>query len=165
MPAVKQRSPSRWTGHYKPEQVFLLKQAVELYDFYDQQLQRCDAELEALYRQFDPPKIQAHRRLPPHSQAAQEPGLLRPGSSPVPHGGGVDLIQIDGVDELTILKVLSETGTDISPWPTEKHFTSWLRLCPNNKITGGKDRAAWGPADQKPGQYRLARGGFQPEKQ
>jgi hypothetical protein len=51
---------------------------------------------------------------------------------------GVDLTQIDGVDELTVQKVLSETGTDMSKWPTVKHFTSWLRLCPNNKITGGK---------------------------
>jgi transposase len=52
-------------GHYKPEQVFILQQAVELYDFYDQQLQRCDAELEGLYRQF-------------------EPGPFRSGSRPVP---------------------------------------------------------------------------------
>jgi hypothetical protein len=46
--------------------------------------------------------------------------------------------QIDGVDEVTIQKVLSEIGTDMSKWPTEKHFASWLRLCPNNKVTGGK---------------------------
>ncbi len=50
----------------------------------------------------------------------------------------MDLTQIDGVDELTVQKVLSEIGTDMSKWPTVKHFTSWLRLCPNNKITGGK---------------------------
>ena len=51
---------------------------------------------------------------------------------------GVDLTQIDGLDALTVQKVLSETGTDMSKWPTVKHFTSWLCLCPNNKITGGK---------------------------
>jgi len=51
---------------------------------------------------------------------------------------GVDLTKIDGVDALIAQKVLSEIGTDMSKWPTVKHFTSWLKLCPNNKVTGGK---------------------------
>ena len=51
---------------------------------------------------------------------------------------GVDLTRIDGIDALTAQKVLSEIGTDMHRWPTVKHFTSWLHLCPNNKITGGK---------------------------
>lgn len=126
-------------GHYKPEQVFILQQAVELYDFYDRQLQRCDAELEALYGQFGPPEdpgtppptpsTRKRRKNQAHFDLA--PALYR-------MSGGVDLTQIDGVDELTVQKVLSEIGTDMSQWPTEKHFASWLRLCPNNKITGGK---------------------------
>jgi transposase len=126
-------------GYYKPEQVFILQQAIELYDFYDRQVQRCDAELEALYGQFstpeDPgtppptPRTQKRRKNQAHFDLA--PALYR-------MSGGVDLTQIDGVDELTIQKVLSEIGTDMNQWPTEKHFASWLRLCPNNKITGGK---------------------------
>lgn len=126
-------------GHYKPEQVFVLQQAVELYDFYDRQLRACDAELEALYRQLDPPedpgtpppapRTTKRRKNQAHFDLA--PALYR-------LSGGVDLTQIDGVDELTIQKVLSEIGTDMSKWPTEKHFASWLRLCPNNKVTGGK---------------------------
>ena len=51
---------------------------------------------------------------------------------------GVDLTRIDGMNENSVLKVLSETGTDMSAWPTEKHFSSWLGLSPSNKITGGK---------------------------
>ena len=125
-------------GHYKPEQVFVLKQALALYDFYDQQLQGCDRELEKLYQQFEPPKDPG--TPPPTPRTTQRrknqahfdlaPALYRM--------TGVDLTQIDGVDELTIQKVLSETGTDMSKWPTSKHFASWLHLCPNNKITGGK---------------------------
>jgi transposase len=126
------------TGHYKPEQVFVLQQAVELYDFYDQQLQRCDAQLEALYRQFEPledpgtppPGPRTHKRRKNQAYFDLAPALYRM--------TGVDLTRIDGVDELTIQKVLSEIGTDMSPWPTVKHFASWLRLCPNNKVTGGK---------------------------
>jgi len=125
-------------GHYKREHLFALKQALELYDFYDRQLRECDAELEALYQQFDPPEDpgtpppaprQAKRRKnQAHFDLA--PALYRM--------TGVDLTQIDGLDALTVQKVLSETGTDMSKWPSEKHFASWLRLCPNNKITGGK---------------------------
>lgn len=126
-------------GHYKPEQVFILQQAVELYDFYDRQVRRCDAELEALYGQFGPPQDPGTPPPPKHTRKRRKnqayfelaPALYR-------MSGGVDLTQIDGVDELTIQKVLSEVGTDMSQWPTEKHFTSWLRLCPNNKVTGGK---------------------------
>jgi transposase len=125
-------------GHYKREHLFALKQALELYDFYDQQLRACDAELDAMYQEFDPPvnpgtpppapRTQKRRKNQPHFDLA--PSLYRL--------TGVDLTQIDGVDELTVQKVLCEIGTDMSKWPTVKHFTSWLHLCPNNKITGGK---------------------------
>ena len=125
-------------GHYKREHLFTLKQALELYDFYDRQLEACDAELEAMYQKFDPPenpgtpppapRTKKRRKNQAHFDLA--PSLYRL--------TGVDLTQIDGVDELTVQKVLSEIGTDMSKWPTVKHFTSWLCLCPNNKVTGGK---------------------------
>jgi transposase len=125
-------------GYYKPEQIFVLKQALELYDFYEQQLKACDLELDLLYQQFEPPqnpssptptnRKRKRRKNQPYTDIT--PGLYRM--------AGVDLTVIDGVDELTVQKVLSEIGTDMSKWPTVKHFTSWLHLCPNNKITGGK---------------------------
>ena len=51
---------------------------------------------------------------------------------------GVDLTRLDGISEMTALKVLSETGIDMSPWKTEKHFCSWMTLSPGNKKSGGK---------------------------
>ena len=51
---------------------------------------------------------------------------------------GVDLTRIDGVDAFTALKVVGEIGTDMTRWPSAKHFASWLGLSPNNRITGGK---------------------------
>jgi transposase len=51
---------------------------------------------------------------------------------------GVDLTRIDGIDVTTALVVVSENGPDMSRFPTVKHFTSWLGLCPGTKITGGK---------------------------
>lgn len=125
-------------GHYKREHLFALKQSVELYDFYDEQLRACDMELEAMYQEFEPPEnpgspppapnTNKRRKNQPHFDMAQSLYRMT----------GIDLVRIDGVDELTVMKVLSEIGTDMSKWPTVKHFASWLHLCPNNKVTGGK---------------------------
>jgi len=125
-------------GHYKREHLFALKQALELYDFYDRQLQACDAELEAMYQEFEPPADSGTPPPAPRTQKRRKNQAYFDLSLALYRMTGVDLTQIDGVDELTIQKVLSEIGTDMSKWPTVKHFTSWLRLCPNNKITGGK---------------------------
>jgi transposase len=51
---------------------------------------------------------------------------------------GVELTQIEGIDSLTALKVLSEIGLDMTRWPTSKHFAAWLSVCPGNKVSGGK---------------------------
>ncbi len=125
-------------GHYRAEQVFALKQALELYDFYELQIESCDVELEKLYQQKEMPEHPDNpgpapkRRKPRKNQAKFDlKGALY-------RMTGVDLTRIDGIDALTAQKVLSEIGTDMHRWPTVKHFTSWLHLCPNNKITGGK---------------------------
>src|SRR5262249_47383741 len=54
---------------------------------------------------------------------------------------GVDLTAIEGIDDLHALTLVSELGTDFTKWPTVKHFTSWLGLCPSWKKTGGKAKA------------------------
>jgi transposase len=51
---------------------------------------------------------------------------------------GTDLTQIDGIDVMAAMTVISEVGWDMSKWKTENHFVSWLKLSPNNKISGGK---------------------------
>ena len=51
---------------------------------------------------------------------------------------GVDVVAIPEISEIAALEILSETGTDLSKWPSRNHFVSWLNLCPNNKISGGK---------------------------
>ena len=51
---------------------------------------------------------------------------------------GVDLTQIHGLGPYLALKLVGECGTDLSAWPSAKHFTSWLGLAPSNKISGGK---------------------------
>jgi transposase len=136
-------------GNYKREHRFALQQALELYDFYGQQLQKCDEELEALYDDFEPPdasptpppaaRTQSRRKNQPHFDLAQ--ALFR-------MTGGIDLTQIDGLNALTVQDILSETGVDMSQWPSVKHFCSWLCLAPNNRITGGKVKRSSTPPTQ-----------------
>jgi len=128
-------------GHYKPEQVFMLKQAVEAYDFFHQQIQTCDAELEKRYAALPPQAEDPDKPLPPSKRTKRGKGRHEPHFDlrrDLYQMAGVDLTQIDGLDILTIQEILTHTGTDMSPWPTMKHFTSWLSLCPLNDITGGK---------------------------
>ena len=128
-------------GYYRDEHLFTLRQAVELYDVYTEKIRTCDDEIQAKYATFKPSIDVEQDPLPPPRQRP------RPGKDNAPHFdlraelykiAGVDLTQIDGVNVLTAQVILSEVGPDMSKWPTAKHFASWLALCPNNKITGGK---------------------------
>ena len=128
-------------GHYKPQHVFVLKQALKVHDFYQQQIEECDAEIEKRCAAFEPQVDISEKPLKPGKRKGHE----RRGneayfnlSQYLYQWAGVDLTQIDGLDALTIQKVLSETGMDMSPWPTAKHLTSWLSLCPHNDKTGRK---------------------------
>jgi len=108
------------------------------YGFYLEQIQECDAELEAMYA-----------ALPPSEDPVSPPPKPRTGkprknqahfdlATALYQMTGVDLTAIDGLDALTVHKIVTETGVDMSPWPTVKHFTSWLCLAPYNDKSGGK---------------------------
>jgi transposase len=127
-------------GHYRAEHLFALQQALELYDFYTNQIKACDEQLHQQYEAFTPQVDLAERPLPPRSRgrSGNEPDFdLR---SQLYQMTGVDLTQIDGLNVLTVQQILSEIGLDMSKWPTVKHFTSWLGVAPNHQITGGKVR-------------------------
>jgi transposase len=125
------------TGNYRPEHVFALRQAIELYDFYQAKLQDCDAEIERSLRAL--PKEDATSSPPlARSRKVQKndpPFEVRP----LLHALlGVDLTQINGIGPYSALRIVAECGTDMSRWRTAKHFTSWLTLAPGSKISGGK---------------------------
>jgi transposase len=125
-------------GNYRSEHLFVLQQAVELYDFYGEQIQVCDRQLEARYNQFElpeqpgtpAPELHKPKRSKNHPSFELSQSLYRM--------TGVDLTQIDGIEALSVQTILTEVGTDMNKWPTVKHFTSWLGVSPNNKITGGE---------------------------
>jgi hypothetical protein len=78
--------------------------------------------------------------LPPPSRPRKRGGnqLTFAVREPLHRLSGVALTQIEGLDETTSLVILSESGLDMRRWPTVKHFTSWLGLCPHHRVSGGK---------------------------
>ena len=128
-------------GNYKHEHLFSLKQAVDLYDIYNQQIRACDAELEALYRDFEPPQKPdetLNRPPKPRTTKRRKNQAYFDLSMSLYRMVGVDLTQVDGFDALVVQKVLSEIGLDVSKWPTVKHFSSWLHISPGNEVSAGK---------------------------
>ena len=131
------------TGNYRPEHLFVLQQNLELFDMCQAQLTACDRALEAQVQAMiatvaaPPTPLPAARvKRTPRTRDNAPRFDIR---TPLHHlTSGVDLTQIDGITPDTALTVLSEIGTDMARWPTEKHFTSWLTLAPKNKISGGR---------------------------
>ena len=123
-------------GHYREEHLFTLRQALELCDFYQQQILACDTAIEKQLLSLQ--GRDNSESLPPAKKSKSKNGFAFDIRGELHRITGVDLTRIDGMGENNVLRVLAETGTDMSAWPTEKHVASWLGLCPGNKITGGK---------------------------
>lgn len=125
-------------GNFRTEHLFSLKQSVELYDIYRSKLGECDHQIEKHLSGLN--KATRSTGVPPGKKykAKNSNALMFDGSQMLYELCGTDLTQIDGMDENSVLKILSETGIDMSPWKTEKHFNSWMGLSPNNKVSGGK---------------------------
>jgi transposase len=128
------------TGNYRPEHVFVLKQNLELFDAHQGQLTACDAAIEMQLQQLSAQVVQPAAPMPAartkSSRRAQEPAFeIR---RYLYQMTGVDLSQMDGIGPYTALRLISEIGTDMNRWRTEQHFTSWLTLAPQNKISGGR---------------------------
>ena len=123
-------------GHYREEHLFALRQSVELYDTYHAKILACDEAIEQQLKGFDAQGDPQQLRAGKKNKAANAPAFDVRGE--LYRMSGVDLTAIDGINDITALKVLAETGTDMSRWKSEKHFSSWLGLSPGNKISGGK---------------------------
>ncbi|MDO9528597.1 MAG: IS110 family transposase [Syntrophales bacterium] len=127
------------TGNYREEHVFALKQAVELRNFYEERIKECDVRIEKVMAKLNQNKIPADIPLPgarSRNKSNHEPGFAV--RSLLYTLTGVDLTQINGFGPYTALRLIGECGDDMTKWPTEKHFTSWLSLSPGNKKSGGK---------------------------
>ena len=127
-------------GNYSSEHLFVLQQALELYDIYTAKIRVCDAEIEQLYSAFEPQldivekPLKASKKKRRKNKNAPDYDLR----TYLYQMTGVDLTAIDGLEVLTVQTIISEVGIDMSKWKSVKHFTSWLGLAPENDISGGK---------------------------
>jgi transposase len=122
-------------GDWRDEHLFALRQAFELYHTYQAKIAECDRQIEAAMRSFAckaEPLVQAKPRKTPKAQNTFEL------SNHLRSICGVDLTVVPGLQVLSVQTLLSEIGLDMTRWKSDKHFCSWLRLCPGNKISGGK---------------------------
>ena len=128
-------------GNWQPDLLFVLKQEQDGYEFCQKQIAECDRQLEQYLQQRKdrsqgaplPKEERKGRRRKKKGNTPQfdlREGLFRM--------SGTDLTRIDGIDVMTATTVISEAGWEMSKWETEDHFVSWLRLCPDNRISGEK---------------------------
>ena len=125
-------------GQWREEHLFALAQAVALYDMYHQKIGECDRQIEAHLGTFAEHQ-DSEAVLPmvrPRKRTRNRPRFDVRGA--LHRMTGVDLTAIEGIDEPTALTIISEIGLDMGRWPTVKHFTSWLGLCPHHRVSGGK---------------------------
>jgi len=130
-----------FTGNDRPAPLCALTQALELYDFYNQQLTACDQEIAQKYAAFTPQVDLTAQPLPPPKRRRNTPQGNEPTfdvRSDLYQLAGVDLTQVDGLQVLTVQTILSEIGLDMHRWPTAQHVPSWLGLAPYQDISGGK---------------------------
>jgi transposase len=139
-------------GDWRGEHLFVLRQALETYRHLLAQMAVCDVEIQAaLAKVIVPVVAESAEPAPPNPPASAEPkkkkrfhqrkggtGLKRDLSAELARICGVDLTQVTGLNALGVMIILSEIGLDMSRWRDAKAFSSWLGLCPGNKISGGK---------------------------
>lgn len=125
-------------GTWRAEHLFALRQALELYEVYQQQRLECDREIEAHLHTF---ADQSDGQPLPRASKTKKPKANAPSFDArtlLYQMTGVDLTAIEGIEASTALVILSEIGTDMSRWPSVKQFSSWLGLSPQHRISGGR---------------------------
>ena len=128
-------------GSWQKDLLFVLQQEQDGYEFCQKQMAECDRQLTQYLQQQED---RSHGAPLPEEKRKERLKKKR-GNAPqfdlreeLFRLSGTDLTQIDGIDIMTAMTVLSEAGWDMDKWKTENHFVSWLRLCPDNRISGDK---------------------------
>jgi transposase len=130
-------------GNWRVEHILVLKQRLSLYRNYRDKINDCDREIEKLVAAFEPKVDPEAKPLPEDRKQKQRRRKRKSGSPEFDMRTeayklfGVDLTQIPGLMMLVFM-LFSEVGRDMSRWPTAAHFVSWLGLCPDNDISGGR---------------------------
>jgi transposase len=126
-------------GDYREEHLFTLRQSLESYRHYQDQIQKLDAQVKGMM-QTVPSKVAEGEKPPKEKNPRKTPWRNEPPQlrDDLYRAFGVDLTQIPGINTLTAQMIFTEIGPDFSRFPTAAAFCSWLRLCPDPKISGGQ---------------------------
>lgn len=122
-------------GNYREEHLFALRQAVDLFEFYQQKIRECESEMEKYLKKLPHKREDEPPPLPEGEKRSQINFNVRDQAWKLI---GTDLFRIKGLGSETVLRLISEVGTDLSRFPTDKQFVSWLGLCPETKQSGVK---------------------------
>jgi transposase len=132
-------------GTWRNEQLLLLKECYHSFCYYKQRIAVCDQEIETYLQVYQKaqriPVVVEDKKTPALSGAKKYAQKNKPRFNTysfLKAIHGADVMAIYGIGEGAALEILAETGANLSKWETEKHFVSWLNLCPNNKISGSK---------------------------
>lgn len=127
-------------GTYQAEHLFALEQALAAWRFYQDQIQQCDAKIEALLEEMTAAMEAPEQIQPPKPIRHTKPDIADLHTKLMKLTGGRDASQLPGLTDLTLMKLISEVGTDMSRWPSAKHFVSWLGLSPGVHQSGKRRR-------------------------
>jgi transposase len=125
------------TGNYRREELFILKQAVEAYNYVLRQMSECSLQIQ---KQLDTMSSMMNKNASSEGDATEsspeyDVKVIREHLISL---NGIDVTKILGIEVETALTLISEVGYDMFKWKDHKYFTSWLGLSPNNKVSGGK---------------------------
>jgi transposase len=131
-------------GNWREEHLLCLKHAWEGYFFIHKQVVECEEKIEEWMQKVHKQDVKCDTACPGKKIKGSAKKIYN--QSPYSFDlrtqlykwAGVDLCEIPGINENTAVKILSEIGTDMTKWASSKHFSSWISVCPGNKISGGK---------------------------
>jgi hypothetical protein len=130
-------------GTWEAEHIFALRQALQSWDHYQQQIAECDRQIQSVLPPLDPDRPALPRPKTPKRGGVNSPDIPMLREILVQMSGGRDLTQLPAHTHYSVLRLIGEAGTDLTKWPTEKHFTAWTGLAPGNHDSG--KRKARGP--------------------
>jgi len=135
-------------GNWREEHLFTLKESYEFYKTYQQRIAVFDMQIEKQLQQYEAMRNEGVIEIKQNKKSTAAVSRIKKKKDKnnpkfdvreyLERIHGTDVLSIYGLSETSGLEILAETGTDLSKWENNKHFISWLNLCPNNKISGGK---------------------------